>query len=68
MTDNIKFKIDGNEYVANKDESIWDVAKKIILISLTYVTHLSRVIEQTEIVEPVWLKLKGKNPCSIMYS
>ena len=28
MSDNIKFKIDGNEYVANKDESIWDVAKK----------------------------------------
>ena len=28
MPDNIKFKIDGNEYVANKDESIWDVAKK----------------------------------------
>ena len=28
MTDNIKFKIDGNEYIANKDESIWDVAKK----------------------------------------
>ena len=28
MTDNIKFKIDGNEYVAIKDESIWDVAKK----------------------------------------
>ena len=29
MSDNIKFKIDGNEYVANNDESIWDVAKKI---------------------------------------
>ena len=28
MSNNIKFKIDGNEYVANKDESIWDVAKK----------------------------------------
>ena len=28
MSENIKFKIDGNEYVANKDESIWDVAKK----------------------------------------
>ena len=28
MSDNIKFKIDGNEYVANNDESIWDVAKK----------------------------------------
>ena len=28
MSDNIKFKIDGKEYVANKDESIWDVAKK----------------------------------------
>ena len=30
MSDNIKFKIDGNEFVANNDESIWDVAKKII--------------------------------------
>ena len=30
MPDNIKFKIDGNEYIASKDESIWDVAKKII--------------------------------------
>ena len=29
MSENIKFKIDGNEYVANNDESIWDVAKKI---------------------------------------
>ena len=28
MSENIKFKIDGNEYVANNDESIWDVAKK----------------------------------------
>ena len=28
MPDNIKFKIDGNEYIASKDESIWDVAKK----------------------------------------
>jgi hypothetical protein len=29
MSENIKFKIDGNEYLAGKDESIWDVAKKI---------------------------------------
>jgi len=28
MSENIKFKIDGNEYLAGKDESIWDVAKK----------------------------------------
>ena len=28
MSENIKFKIDGNEYIANNDESIWDVAKK----------------------------------------
>ena len=28
MSENIKFKIDGNEYSAGKDESIWDVAKK----------------------------------------
>mgnify|MGYP006259971615 FL=1 len=26
MSDNIKFKIDGNEYVANNDESIWDLS------------------------------------------
>ena len=30
MSDNIKFKIDGNEYVANKEESIWDVAKNLM--------------------------------------
>ena len=26
MSENIKFKIDGNEYLAAKDESIWDLS------------------------------------------
>ena len=40
MTDKIKFSIDGKEYLAEPSESIWDVAKKNNIDTVSY-THLT---------------------------
>jgi hypothetical protein len=60
MTDKIKFFIDGKEYLAEPTESIWDVAKKIILIFLICAIHLNQVIELMVIAVLAWLKSKVK--------
>ena len=57
----VKFFIDDIPVEGSQDESIWTVAKRYgTTLPHTCVIQTNQVIEQMEIVEPVWFQLKVK--------
>mgnify|MGYP005691478561 CR=1 FL=1 len=60
MSEKINFHIDGKLMVANKGETIWQVAKKMAQRYLIYVMRINLATEPMEIVEHAWLVLKVK--------